>query len=216
MFDKKKCKKCNSKIKDKFDFCPYCGTLANENSDDDFGMLGKNDFTNELDDFSKSIFGGIGGNMINKMFGNAMKMLEKEMQKEMKNQKSSMPKTNFQMFINGKKINFSDGNISNGKKEIKKISNIELPQNKLKNFSKLKKENPKTNIRRFSNKIVYEIDVPGVKSVDDISITKLENSIEIKAVSKTKAYSKIIPINLPIINYGLENQKVFIELESGS
>ena len=75
------------------------------------------------------------------------------------------------------------------------------------------RETPKTNIRRFSNKIVYEINVPGVNSVDDISIIQLENSIEIKAVSKEKSYAKILPINLPIVNYGFDNQKILLELE---
>ena len=75
----------------------------------------------------------------------------------------------------------------------------------------LPRENPKTSIRRFSNKIVYEIDVPGVKSIEDVSIAKLENSIEVKAVSKKKAYSKIIPINLPIINCQVENSILFLE-----
>jgi len=215
MFNKKKCRKCNNKINNKFDFCPYCGNSVRGNSEEDFGMLGKNDAFNEFDDFSKSLFGGINNGIIDKMFGSAMKMLEREMQKEMK-KTSSQPRTNFQMFINGKRVNFGEGNTSKGEKEKKKISQIELPQNKLKNFSKLKKENPKTNIRRFSSKIVYEIDVPGVKKIEDISITKLENSIEVKAVSKAKAYSKIIPINLEIINYRLENQKIFIELEASS
>src|SRR3989344_3748821 len=48
-------------------------------------------------------------------------------------------------------------------------------------------------IRRFADRVVYEIALPGVKSIKDISITKLENSIEIKAVSKDKAYFKLIP-----------------------
>ena len=47
-----------------------------------------------------------------------------------------------------------------------------------------------------------------------ISIVKLENSIEIKAVSKKKAYIKLIPINMPITNYQLEKGKLILELEA--
>lgn len=213
MFSKKKCERCKNKISDKYDFCPYCGKRVNQDSHEDFGMLGKNDSPDEFEDFSKAIFGGIGGKMINKMFGNAMKMLEKEMQKEMK-KGDSQPKTDFQLFINGRKINLG-GEPVPVRNEPKKIPSIKLPQNKLNKFASLKREEPSTNIRRFSNKIVYEINVPGVKTVKDISMNKLENSIEIKAVSKTKAYLKIIPINLPVINYALENQKIILELAVG-
>ena len=212
MFDKKKCKNCRSKISDKYDFCPYCGMRAD--SQENFGMLGKNDFVNESDNFSKSFFGGFGGNILDKMLGNAMRMLEKEMRREMKNQELQ-PKPNFQLFINGKKVNLDGSAVNAQKKEPRKVSSVKLPQNKLKNFAKLPKKNPKTEIRRFSNRIVYEIEVPGVKAMNDISIAKLENSIEIKAVSKDHAYLKVIPINLPIMNYGFENQKIILELEAG-
>ena len=41
---------------------------------------------------------------------------------------------------------------------------------------------------------------------------KLENSIEIKALAKNKAYVKRIPINLPIINYDFSKEKLVLEL----
>lgn len=224
MFNRKKCEKCGNKISSKFDFCPYCGKPANGNIDDDFGMLGKNDSFDEFDNFSKSLFGGFGGNMLNKMLGNAMKMLEKEMQKEVHRsvfpqelnagtkKTNSQPRTNFQMFINGKKLDLGGDSFPVQKQQTRKIAPVKLPQNKLKDFSKLPRENPKASIRRFSNKIVYEINVPGVKSLDDVSIIQLENSIEIKAVSKDKSYAKILPINLPIINYELDDHKILLEL----
>ena len=56
--------------------------------------------------------------------------------------------------------------------------------------------------------------MPGVKSIKEISIRKLEKSIEIRAVSKDKAYSKIIPVNLPILDYELEKGKLILELET--
>ena len=53
--------------------------------------------------------------------------------------------------------------------------------------------------------------MPGIKSIKDISIIKLENSIELKAISKNKAYFKLIPINLPITNYGILKERLILE-----
>ena len=78
--------------------------------------------------------------------------------------------------------------------------------------SKLPKHEPSANVRRLTDKIVYEIDVPGVKK-EDIMITKLHNSIEIKAFAKDKAYFKLIPISLPIIKSELKNGKLILELK---
>jgi hypothetical protein len=64
----------------------------------------------------------------------------------------------------------------------------------------------------MTNKIIYEVDLPGVKNEKDIIITKLENSIEIKAFTKDTAYLKLIPISLPIKNYFLEKNKLILEL----
>jgi len=205
MFKKNKCKKCGEKINDKYSFCPYCGKPVNSDKKE-WGMLGKNDYDGIS---SENLFlGGISGSMLGKMFNSAMKMLEKEIQKE-----NSFPKTNFRLRINGKEIKLKNQDIKRQKVE-KKITTKTLPQKILKKFSKLPKIEPKTDLRRLSDKIFYEIDMPGVKSLNEISISQLENSIEIKAISKDKAYHKIIPINLPIINYNLSKEKLVLELIS--
>ena len=213
MFGKKKCKNCEEKISEKHNFCPYCGESSNKNSKKDSGMLGEDDFINEIDNFTnQNIFGGIGGKMIGKMFENAMRILEKEMEKEMRRKgqiERQHPKTNFQLFINGKRINnfgHTDPRKSRQKKEIRK-----LPENILKRFSNLPQKNPKTDVRRFSDKVVYEINMPGVNSFKDISIIKLENNVEIKAISKDKAYQKMIPVNFPITDYSLSKGKLILE-----
>ncbi len=103
------------------------------------------------------------------------------------------------------------------KEKIKKIK--DLPQTSPKKFAGLPKKEPETNIRRLSNKIVYEIKMPDVKSIEDVSITQLESSIEIKALATPKrkkkyVYSKIIPVNLPIKKYNLLKEKLVLELET--
>ena len=175
-------------------------------------MLGEDDFMNEFGNFSNSIFGGMGGRMMGKMLENAMKMLEREMKKEMK-RKNQDPGTNFQLFINGERVNNLETPTYKKTGQKKKIP--ELPQNILKKFSSLPQKDPRTDVRRFSDKVVYEIDVPGVKSLKNISITKFENNIEVKAISKDKAYRKMIPVNFPITNYELSKEKLILELDLG-
>lgn len=214
MFNKIKCNECGEKISAKFDFCPYCG-LSTGSNEEDWGLLGKNDQLKEINPFQNSMLGGFSGKMLNKMLAGAMNMLEKEMQKEMKNS-NEMPmpsNTNFELYINGKKI--SPSNIKVMKKESiqpKKAQLNQLSQDNIKKFAELPKHEPSANVRRLSNKVIYELDVPGVKSINDISIIKLENSIEVKAISKDKAYKKLIPIDLPLKAYKLDKDKLILEL----
>ncbi len=214
MFNKKECKKCKKKINSQYDFCPYCGTSLNENFKKDWGMLGKNDEMNNAFGISNSMFGG---DMFGKMLSGAMRMLQKEMQKGMKNN-PSFPKTNFKLMVNGKEVNLDNFKSQNKSKPIKKITKtIKLPsmfsQEKMKKFSSLPREEPLTNVRRLSDKMIYEIDLIGVKSIEDIAIIRLEKSIEIKAVAENKSYFKLISINLTILNYKFSKGKLVLEFE---
>lgn len=215
MFNKKTCKKCGEKISDKYNFCPHCSSPLNADAEkEDWGMLGKNDFDNDFQSLSNNLFGGISGGMLNKMLSSALKILEKEMKKEVKNQ-NFQPKTNIRLMINGKEINLNNQNNKQNIAKTRKINEVlsnDFSQKNLKKYSKFKKIEPKTNIRRFSDKIVYEISMPGVESQEDISIMRLESSMEIKAVGKNKAYLKVIPINFPITKYNLSNGKLVLEL----
>lgn len=217
MFKKKKCEKCGKKIEEKYSFCPYCGSNMSSENDEDFGMLGKNDFmplANEI----KLPMG------LNVLFNSVMKNLSKELDAQLKG--------NFKE-DNSKKekkdgISISISTFGNGAPKIKvsqmgnqkitpekvneKLKKNNFTKEKIKQFAGLKREEPKTNIRRLSNKIVYEIEMPEVKSIEDVSIVNLENSIEIKAIGEKKAYAKIIPISLPIKSYDLSDGKLILEL----
>ena len=207
----KNCPKCGKNIEKDFDFCPYCGKSLDTGNN--WGMLGKNDHIIEQSPLNNSFFGG---GILNKMLGNAMRLLEKEMQKGIK-ESQTMPKTKVQLYINGKKINIQPRPKRIMKKPIRKkqINNVpstHLSKENLKRFSNLPRENPKASVRRLSDRIIYDIEVPEVKSIKDISIIKLENSIEIKAIGKNKSYYKVIKIGLPIIDYYLLKGKLIREL----
>ncbi|MEK6842378.1 MAG: hypothetical protein AABX84_01060 [Nanoarchaeota archaeon] len=211
MFGKRECQRCREKSSNKYNFCPNCGVPFNNKSGEDYGMLGENDSNNfpDFNNLSNPFLGGINGKMMGKMFESAVRMLEKEMKKQ------NSPKTNFQLFINGKKVNI-EKNLNNSTQSTKRykreMSSENLPQANLKKFGDFPKKEPETNVRRFSDKVIYEINMPGLKSEKEISIIKLENSIEIKALGNDVIYRKIIPISLPITDYKISNDKLVLEL----
>lgn len=221
MFKKKKCPKCKEKISEKYSFCPYCRSSILK--EEDWGLLGKSDFMEP-----EEIKLPMGFNVL---FNSLIKTLNKQI-KEFETEQTRQPeKTN----VKKGGISISISTSGNKSPEIKIRSFGNIPEFKeqeekmrsdkkaysLKDTSKLNtkrfsgkpKEEPKTNIRKFSDKVVYEIDLPGVKSIKDISIIQLENSIEIKALAKDKVFYKIIPINLPIKNYSLLKGRLVLELD---
>ncbi len=214
MFGKKECKRCDVKSSSKYNFCPNCGVPFNvKNPDEDYGILGENDFDEKDFNMNGNIFGGISGKMMGKMFESAVRMLEKEMQKEMKKTpEKNWPKQNFQLFVNGKKINVSRERAREQKpRRTKEIAQSSLPNANLKKFGDFPKKEPETNIRRVSDKVIYEINMPGLRSEKEMSIIKLENSIEIKALGSDAIYMKVIPINLPIMDFKIANDKLVLE-----
>jgi HSP20 family molecular chaperone IbpA len=224
MFDKKKCKRCGEKVSNSYNFCPYCQTpLKDLFDDEDWGLLGKNDFAEPEE--MKLPMG------LNALFNSLLKNLNSQM-KELDNEQIQTPKkSGISKKSGGISISISTsgdkppeikvrsfGNNpefkNNGQNIKEKSKEIKLPISDLSNFAGLPKKEPQTNIRRLSNKVVYEIKLPGVKTVKDISIIQLESSIEIKALADKKVFYKIIPINLPIHKYNLSNGILTLELDS--
>ena len=206
---KKKCNKCERKISSNYDFCPYCGSSLNKSFKKDWGMLGKSDF-GEGNFLSGSFFEKITGGMMGKMLNNAMKMLEKEMNKGAKN--SFEPK--FKLMINGREVPLNSVSKKQPPRKEKKAELKNLPifsEKKRKQFQNLERVEPKTNLKRFADKVIYELEIPGLNSIEDVSILRLENSLEIKAIGNKNAYEKIIRINSSIISYAIEENNLILE-----
>jgi hypothetical protein len=207
---RKKCSRCSSKIPKKYNFCPFCGlNFTNESEHDkkDYGFLGKNDFDNNMD----SLFNNL---PINKIFHAAMKMTEKmmkEMESKDTHKEHNEANMDIQFFINGKRVvpqkrqNFE-------KKQIQ--VRREFPKEKAEKISQLPKKEPTSKMMRMGEKIIYELDVPGVETIEDILINRLESSIEIRALAKDHVYSKTLNINLPILRYRLSNGSLTLELQA--
>lgn len=221
MFSNRKCKRCGEKIGKKDNFCASCGVpLSSSDKKEDMGMLGKSDSFDE--NTTNPPMPGFGGKMLNNMLNGAIKMLEKEMKREMKDMEKSksqdkMPPMapNFRLKINGQEVNFDDPQSQSKpkKKPIEHKGRKEFSKDQIKKYTKLPKEEPKADLRRIGNKVVYEISMPDVKSSNDIIINKLENSLEIKAVGKKKGYSKRIPVNIPLTDKKLSDGKLILEME---
>mgnify|MGYP001608225796 CR=1 FL=1 len=224
MFGKKRCGNCREKVEDSYNYCPYCKTpLKDMFEEEDWGLLGKNDVI-EPEEIKLPMGLNALFNSLVKNLNNQMKNLDHEKQNRGKEQKVSKKSGGISISISTSgnrppEINVrSFGNIPEFKNKEHQIKNkaekIKLPVSDSGKFAGLPKAEPKTDIRRFSNKVVYEIKMPGVKSLEDISLIQLENSIEIKALANKKVFYKIIPINLPIKNYNLSNGTLILELDS--
>jgi RNA polymerase subunit RPABC4/transcription elongation factor Spt4 len=221
MFKKKKCPSCGRRLDEKYDFCPYCGNKLDSDEDSGWGMLGKSDFTPIANEIKLPVG-------FNALFNSIMKNLSKEFDEQLNksyfHSDEKQPKK-----IKREGVSISISTFGNGppkikvtqmgtpqrveqEKPVEKITQKAFAKENIKKFAGLKREEPKTSIRRLSDKVVYELEMPGVRSVDDVSIMKLESSIEVKAIAGNKAYVKIIPINLPIKNYALSEGKLILEL----
>lgn len=220
MFNNRKCKRCGKKIGKKDNFCSSCGVpLGERDKKEDWGMLGKSDSFDE--NTTNPPTPGLGGKMLNNMLSGAIKMLEKEMQREMKDMEKKKSQENpqnqgpnFKLKINGQEVDVNKPQETKKKPAKQEKQAIkEFSKDQLKKYTKLPKNEPQAELKRFGNKVVYEINIPDVKSSNDIIMNKLESSIEIKAVGKNKAYSKRIPVNMPVTKQTLSNGKLILELE---
>ena len=218
MFFKKsnKCENCNSKINNKFSFCPYCGSnLTNEEKNiKEYGLLGKDDRINTEVIANNQPFGfGI----TEKMIGSLMNHLLKNLDKQFKNiDEDNFNKTEIKSLPNGIKIRI--GPImplqDEGKKAKSSIFKRPISNEQLERLSSMPRAKAKARMKRIGDKIIYEIDAIGVLSPKDIFISKLESGYEIKAIGSKKVYANTLPINLPISAISLNDNKLLVEFKT--
>lgn len=192
----KKCFNCSRKIEKNFIFCPYCGeNIKREEDGRNFGFLGIDDEVDGL-----NMMPGFNG-----LFNNLMKELSRQLNDSNSFEKGISVNLNS---LGGKPI--IRVKQLNGKQEMK--INNSLSEEQIMKRKALPKKEAEASVRRMSNKLIYEISLPGVKSMNNILINKLENGIEIRAFSEDTSYFKILPVNLPIVNYGFDKNKLVLEM----
>lgn len=209
MFDKK-CFNCARKVEKNFIFCPYCGVnLHKEENRRKYGFLGIDDDVNSLNLGSLGL-GGIFNSLMAEL-NKQMKVLDKE------HLDSNVFRKGFSVNISsivGKPVfNIRELGAKQEEKSKDIVPKTNLSEEKIKKIAKLPRKEARAEVRRLSNKIVYEIYLPGVKSMKDVIINRLENSIEIKAFSSEEFFFKTLPINLPVTNYKLDKDKLVLELK---
>ena len=215
MFNNKKCSRCEGKLKEAYSFCPFCGVdLRNPEADArDFGMLGKNDEV-----FGAPLTGGLGGmgisdKVISSLFNTVMKSFEKQMQNMNVNEDElDNMRPEIERVPNGIKIKIGQMKPTAPKAE-KKQKKI-ITDEQIKRMSKLPREEAKADVRRLSDKVVYELKAPGVEDVNDVFISKLENGYEIKAIGKSKVYVNSLPLELPIKGFIITEDKLSVEFNT--
>jgi HSP20 family molecular chaperone IbpA len=237
MFGKKQiCPRCGNKSSKKYTFCPHCGNNFKSSEGEFFEPSFNMGFP------FNTIFKQL-EKQIEKQFRELDKQVLSDSHQELPptfmddSDKQNKPKTG-QASPFGQSPGISISISSSGGQPVIRVRNMgdnqrvhrvqaqsnqtqpvkdSLPKNKLtaeqiEKFSRLPKEEPQTSVRRLTDRIVYEIDMPGVEE-KNIHITKLQNSIEIKAFAKDKAFFKLIPIALPIIKSQLSEGKLVLELK---
>jgi RNA polymerase subunit RPABC4/transcription elongation factor Spt4 len=202
---KKICSSCNNKIEHKFRFCPWCGvSLKKQKNEEDYGMLGIDDTIPEVINEDSSVIGGL--------LGPALNQLTKQLSKEL--QKLDMGKIENKGFQIKFSTRMPSGEMFQKKAGAEQKDSIrEFP-------SKEEKErrmglpivSAESRLRRLPEGIIYEINIPGVESKQDISITRLENGLEIRAYSKDKCYIKTLPINVKVLKYTLRDNKLLLQI----
>jgi len=203
---KKKCPHCTKKIERKFHFCPWCGySFKKQRSEEDFGMLGQNDeveqqVANEI----KLPFG------MNGIFNGLIKQIEKELA-GMEN--SQAPK-GFKIQISAGKPKIQNLSKHPVRNTIRTIAVEEVNEAEKARRMELERVEAKSHIRRLPEGIIYEIDAPGVKSVKDVVITQLEESMEVKVYTAKRCYVKSIPLKLNIVDFSVKPNKVLLRLQN--
>lgn len=208
---KKKCSSCDRKVDRKFNFCPYCGnSFKIERERENYGFLGSDDSSEVNANLNQGLPFGMEG-----LIGSLIKQMEKQLNSlDLSDPNSSFPR-GFKIKVSTGKpgIKRVEDNNNNNNKPKNKIENFEVDSEEFNRRINLPKVETSSKIRRLSDKIVYEIEVPGVNDKKDITITELASGLEVKAYSKDKCYVKNIPLKVEVIHYHLNQDKLFLELK---
>lgn len=112
---------------------------------------------------------------------------------------------------------FGDVNKNELEKQVEKqlgVQHKEPQQPKRRLFSRTKTtEEPRAEVRNLGDRVVVELEVPGVKDEKDIDIVEHEASVEVRAVAGKKAYFKILtkPEESSLQKKHLEKDKLVLE-----
>ncbi len=213
--EKIRCENCGKNTSTDHNFCPFCGnSFADPNKEKkDYGMLGRNDNIPE-EQFTNTSF-GLTDKLINSMINSMMRSLDKQFQNQFKELEKDFDRAEVRNLPNGIRIKL----VGPGQAEPKvKKEKPAAPQRKItdvqiQKMNSLPRGKAKTNIKRLGDKVVYELDTPGISSAEDVFVSKLESGYEVKVIGEKKVFVNSIPINLPIKRYAIMKNKLLLEFK---
>ncbi len=201
MFSKKgNCSRCKGSVKRDFDFCPYCGSdMRNPERDlEEFGLLGKNEFN------QAPLVGGGSLGFSDKIFMSIFNSLTRSLEKQFK-EVAREQNTEVQHSPNGVTIRV------HSHKQPAKPKRRSVSEEQVKRMADLPRTEAKKDVRRFTDKIVYELKTPDVSSLDDVFVSKVESGYEVKAIGAKKVYVNSLSVDLPMMNFGLSENGIVFE-----
>jgi hypothetical protein len=169
----------------------------------DYGLLGKNDMVQ-----TPTVGGGSMGfsdKLINSIFNQLMKSLEQQMRagaqqpQEGHNEVRKLP-NGIVMTVNTQQ-----------KPAPKAVKRKNLSEDQVKRMASLPRTEAKTDIRRLSDRVLYELKASGVGSVDDVIVSKVESGYEVKIIGDKKVYINSMQLDLPLKGYSISQQGVTFE-----
>jgi HSP20 family molecular chaperone IbpA len=100
--------------------------------------------------------------------------------------------------------------------EIKRRLGLKPPLEEVEEKPRVPKvtEEPEMTVERVDDRQVLRLKLPGIRSVGDVDVRKLEQSIEIRAFADDKAYFKLIPVKpeTQVLRKDLKDETLEIEI----
>jgi hypothetical protein len=200
---KKKCFSCGKTKRREYNYCPYCGvSFKQQQEKQNYGLLGREDNNKKIVNELQLPLG------LNKLVESLTKQLEKQMNNINIENQQGQPK--------GFKIKISTGKEEEEYYEDEEEQNIpqhNITKKEQQRRIQLPKKETTTKVKRLADKIIYELETPGVTNNKDIEISELATGYEIRAYTKKECYKKYIPIKSNITNYYITKGKTIIELK---
>jgi len=218
--ESEKCPNCKSNLDKEFSFCPYCGLsfIDKEKEIRDFGLLGRNEFADKTSANTMLAQEGLGfsDKIINSMINSIMKSFEKQMRSMDKEMANNIENAELRPIPGGFSIRIGQPNVKQQIQEKPKQTTARRgpTAEQIRKISSLPRKSAKSDVKRFGNKIIYELGMEGIKSPEDIFVSKLEKGYEIKALSDKHVYVNTIPLDLPVKTFKIDKDKITVEFKT--
>lgn len=181
-----KCWNCSNEMDKSWTYCPSCGEQKKTFFRNPFKGFGDKFFMKSVDRMFKQVFDSIDDDF---MTGDSksftIKMSNLDGEPDIKIYDSTKP-------------------VSEPKSEAKKVVDRVL-----KNV-----EEPDARVKSEGNSLFLELKIPSIKSINDVEITRLGESVEIRAFGKDKSYFKVLnaPASSKVLKKELRDGSLFVEL----